>query len=150
MLKPGASRRRCVDACLFLALAAAAAAGCAKPERVQIGQVMRMGQFVLRADSVEVYRRNSQFKPLEVKILFTLGGGNRFDRLEFAETVSRRGRVYLASSAGWREPAWLSGIGEDQRTMQTYGHPPRDSKGYSLEIGNPYGEPRRFILDLGK
>ena len=27
---------------------------------------------------------------------------------------------------------------------------PRGSLGYTLEIGNPYGEPKRFILDLGR
>ena len=147
MSRPGASRRRCVEAWLILALAAGA---CAKPERVQMGQVMRMGQFVLRADSVEVYSRQHQGVPLEVKVFFTIGGGNRFDRLEFAETVSRKGRVYLVAASGWRDRCWLSGVEEDQRAAHVIGNPPRGSSGYSLEIGNPYGDPRRFILDLGK
>jgi hypothetical protein len=150
MSKPGASWRRCVDTCLLAAFTAVAVAGCAKPERVEIGQVMRMGQFVLRADSVRVYSREHQGVPLEVEVLFTLGGGNRFDRLEFTETVSRKGRAYLTTSSGWREPCWLSGIGEDQRAARLTGNPPRGSSGYTLEIGNPYGEPKRFILDLGK
>jgi len=111
---------------------------------------MRMGQFVLRADSVEVYSREHQGVPLEVKVLFTLGGGNRFDRLAFAETISRKGRVYLTTSAGWRDRCGFGGVGEDQRIAQVLGYPPRGSSGYSLEIGNPYGEPKRFILDLGK
>jgi hypothetical protein len=150
MSKPGASRRRCVDAALILALASVGAAGCAKPERVQIGQVMRMGQFVLRADAVQVYSREHQGVPREVKVEFTVGGGNRFDRLEFTEAVSGRGRVYLASSSGWRQRCWLSGVGDDQRVAQVVGTPPRGSSGYSLVIGNPYGEPKRFILDLGR
>ena len=144
---PGNSRRRCVDALVFLALAAAA---CASPERVQIGQVMRMGQFVLRADSVEVYSREHQGVPLEVMVHFTVGGGNRFDRLDFAETVSRRGRIYITSSAGWRDRCWLLGEGEDRRNARLQANPPRGSRGYTLEIDNPYGEPKRFILDLGK
>jgi hypothetical protein len=115
-----------------------------------MGQVMRMGQFVLRADSVEVYSRQHQGVPLEVKVFFTIGGGNRFDRLEFAETVSRKGRVYLVAASGWRDRCWLSGAGEDQRAAHVIGNPPPGSSAYSLEIGNPYGEPRRFILDLGK
>jgi len=147
MKKPNASWRRCADLCLFLTLAAGA---CATPEHVQIGQVMHMGQFVLRADSVEVYSREHQGVPLEVKVLFTLGGGNRFDRLEFADAVALKGRVYLITSTGWRDRCGFGGVGEDQRTMQVYGRPPRGSSGYRLEIGNPYGEPKRFILDLGK
>jgi hypothetical protein len=134
----------------MVSLAGFATAACAKPEPVQMGQVMRMGQFVLRADSVDVYSRAHQGVPLEVKVFFTVGGGNRFDRLEFAETVSRKGRVFLVTSAGWRNRCWLSGIGEDQRRAYVVGNPPLDSRGYSLEIGNPYDEPKRFILDLGK
>jgi hypothetical protein len=147
MTMPAASRRRCAEAWLLLALAAG---GCARPERVQLGQVMRMGQFVLRADSARVYSREHQGVPLEVEVLFTLGGGNRFDRLDFTETVSSRGRVYIITSAGWRERCWLSGIGEDQREARLTANPPRGSSGYALEIGNPYGQPKRFILDLGK
>jgi hypothetical protein len=150
MSKPGASWRRCAEVWLLLALAAAATAGCAKPERVQVGQVMRMGQFVLRADSVRVYSREHQGVPLEVEVLFTLGGGTRFDRLDFTEAVSRKGQVYLSTSAGWRDRCWLSGIGEDQREARLTANPPRGSGGYTLEIGNPYGEPKRFVLDLGK
>lgn len=115
-----------------------------------MGQVMRMGQFVLRADSVAVYSRQHQGVPLEVKVVFTVGGGNRFERLEFAEAVARQGRVYLITSTGWRDRCWFAGAGEDQRSAELYGHPPKGSSGYTLEIGNPYGEPKRFILDLGK
>jgi len=150
MRGPGTSRRRCGEALLALALAAGAAWGCATPERVQIGQVMRMGQFVLRADSVRVYSREHQGVPLEVEVLFTLGGGTRFDRLDFTEAVSRKGRVYLTTSAGWRDRCWLSGIGEDQREARLTANPPRGSSGYTLGIGNPYGEPKRFVLDLEK
>jgi len=147
MPRPGGSWRGCADAWLILAIAAGA---CAEPERVRMGQVMRMGQFVLRADSVAVYSRQHQGVPLEVKVEFTIGGGNRFDRLDFTETVSSRGRVYLVSADGWRQRCWLSGAGEDQRRAQVVGTPPGGSSGYSIEIGNPYGKPGRFILDLGK
>ena len=150
MSTPGASWRRCAEAWLLLAAVGTATAACAKPERVQIGQVMRMGQFVLRADSVQVYSREHQRVPLEVKVLFTLGGGNRFDRLDFAEAVSRKGRVYLTTSAGWRDQCGFDSVGEDQRTVEVLGWPPRGSSGFALEIGNPYGEPKRFVLDLGK
>ena len=109
-----------------------------------------MGQFVLRADSVEVYSREHQGLPLEVTIHFTVGGGNRFDRLDFAETVSRDGRIHITSSTGWRDRCWLLGEGEDQRNARVQANPPRGSRGYTLEIGNPYGEPKRFVLDLGR
>lgn len=147
MSRRGVSRRRCAEALVLLTLATGA---CTKPERVQMGQVMRMGQFVLRADSVQVYSREHQGVPLEVKVVFTLGGGNRFDRVDFAEAVARRGRVYLITSAGWRDRCWFAGEGDDQRSAYVIGTPPRGSSGYSLDIGNPYGEPKRFILDLGK
>ena len=147
MSRPGASWRGCASAAIVTVLLAAA---CAKPARVQIGQVMRMGQFVLRADSVEVYSLAHQGVPLEVKVLFTLGGGNRFDRLEFAETVSGKGRVYLVAATGWRDRCWLSGIGDDQRSAHAVCNPPAGSRGFTLDIGNPYGEPKRFVLDLGK
>lgn len=147
MSRPGASWRRCADAWLILALMAGA---CAQPERVAIGQVMTMGQFVLRADGVRVYSRAHQGVPIEVKVEFTLGGGNRFDRLDFTESVSRKGRVYLTDSSGWRRRCWISGVGEDLRQAEVIGNPPEGSSGYMLEIGNPYGEPKRFILDLGK
>jgi hypothetical protein len=149
MSRPGVSWWRCVEPWALLA-AALAAAACQEPERVQIGQVMRMGQYVLRADAVRVYSRAHQGVPLEVKVEFTLGGGNRFDRLEFAETVSSKGQVFLAASGGWRERCWLSGVGEDQRQAEVVGNPPDGSTGFTLEIGNPYGEPKRFVLDLGK
>ena len=153
MSMPGASWRGCVEAqslAALLAVMAIGAGACAKPQPVQVGQVMRMGQFVLRADSVRVYSRAHQGVPLEVKVEFTLGGGNRFDRVEFTEAVSRDGRVYLTASNGWRQRCWLSGLGEDQRRAEVVGTPPKGSSGYSLEIGNPYGEPKRFVLDLGK
>jgi hypothetical protein len=150
MSKPGASWRRCADACLILALSAVATSGCAEPERVRMGQVMRMGQFVLRPDTVSVYSRAHQGVALEVTVEFTLGGGNRFDRIDFTEAVSSKGRVYLASSTGWRQRCWLSGVGEDLRAARVVGTPPGGSSGYTLEIGNPYGEPKRFVLDLGK
>ena len=142
--------RGCAEAWLLLAVVATATEACAKPARVQIGQVMTMGQYVLRADAVHVYSRAHQGVPLEVKVEFTLGGGNRFDRVEFTETVSREGRVYLTTSNGWRQRCWLSGVGEDQRQAEVVGNPPKGSSGYSLEIGNPYGKPKRFVLDLGK
>ncbi len=150
---PGISRRRCAEARALsaaLIIAALGAAACAKPEHVQMGQVMRMGQFVLRADSARVYSREHQGVPLEVEVLFTVGGGNRFDRADFTEFVSRKGLVYLATSAGWRDRCWLASAGEDRREARLTGNPPRGSSGYTLEIGNPYGEPTRFILDLGK
>jgi hypothetical protein len=132
------------------AAAAVCAGACAKPERVQMGQVMRMGQFVLRADSVQTHSRDSRYRPLEVRVVFTLGGGNRFDRLGFAEAVTYKSRVYLNTSAGWRDRCAFGWIDEDLRTIHVSGYPPGGSSGFTLEIGNPYGEPRRFILDLGK
>jgi hypothetical protein len=152
MSTPGASWRRCAEAWLLLAAVATATAACAKPERVQIGQVMRMGPFVLRADSARVYHLDRRGVPpeLEVEVTFTIGGGNRFDRNDFAEAVSRKGRVYLTTGSGWRDRCALVAVHDDKRTGEVHGRPPDGSSGYSLEIGNPYGEPKRFILDLGK
>ena len=149
MSTPGALRRPCVRAWVLLALAGAWAGACAKPERIQMGQVMRMGQFVLRADDVEVSSR-PYGDVLDVKVTFTVGGGNRFDRLEFTETVSRKGRVYITAAGGWKTPSWLSSGPGDVRNAFVFAYPPRGSHGYTLEIGNPYGEPKRFIVDLGR
>lgn len=156
MSMPGVSWRRFVDALAALTLvalpaaAAVCAGACAKPERVQMGQVMRMGQFVLRADSMAIEYVYYRDNPLEVHVYFTLGGGNRFDRAEFSEVVSRRGPVFITTSAGWRQRGWLSCGEQEWRTLHLVASAPRGSSGYALEIGNPYGEPRRFILDLGK
>jgi hypothetical protein len=135
---------------VLLAIAALAAGACATPERVEIGQVMRMGQFVLRADSVEVYSRQHQGVPLEVQVHFTIGGGNRFDRLDFAETLSRKGGIFITASSGWRDRCWLLGEGDDQRNAYVQSSPPLGSSGFTMDIRNPYGEPKRFVLDLGK
>ncbi|MCK7504033.1 MAG: hypothetical protein MZV70_07970 [Desulfobacterales bacterium] len=54
-------------------------------------------------------------------------------------------RAAGATGAGLLASARTSG-----RSNWSFGHPPLGSRGYSLEIGNPHGEPRRFILDLGK
>lgn len=111
-----------------------------------------MGQFVLRADSVQVYDRGRRGVPPEpeVKVVFTVGGGNRFDRNDFAEAVTLKGHVYLMTASGWRDRCAFAAVGDELRIGEVYGHPPAGSSGFSLEIGNPYGEPRRFILDLGK
>ena len=117
-----------------------------------MGQTMRMGQFVLRADSARVYYRDRRGVPpeLEVKVVFTVGGGNRFDRNDFADAITFKGRVYLTAASGWRDRCAFAAVSDDKRTGEVYGRPPDGSRGFTLEIGNPYGEPKRFILDLGK
>ena len=140
-------RRNCAEA---LVLTALVLAGCGSTERIAMRQDMRMGRFVLRATSVEVYAQSRQGEPLEVEVLFRLDGGNRFERADFAENVSRRGRVLIRTSAGWRDRCWLGGVGEDVRTLKLRASPPLGSSGYVLEIGNPYGRPSKYVLDLGR
>lgn len=110
---------------------------------------MRLGAFTLRATSVDVYSRAHQGVPLEVEVLFRLAGGNRFDRADFAETLSRRG-LRFRSREGWQDRVWLLGRDDTFQTLVLHANPPAGSHGYTLEIGNPYGEPRLYLLDLGR
>jgi hypothetical protein len=133
-----------------LLLLLALSAGCSRPQQVALREEMRLGQFRLRVVSVEVYTRDHQGVPLEVEVQFSLNGGNRFDRADFAENVSRHGRLYFRTAAGWRQRVWMLSRGDNFGTLVLHANPPRNSRGYVLEIGNPYGSPSKFVVDLGR
>lgn len=139
---------RCASA--LAALMLLAIAGCSEPEHVAMQQDMHLGKFTLRAVSVSEYSRAHQGVPWEVEVIFSLDGGNRFDRSDFTNDVSRHGGVYFRTSAGWRDRVWLLQRGDDIRFVVVQANPPPDSHGYTIEIGNPYGEPSEFLLDLGR
>ncbi len=133
--------------CLLLLLAVAA---CTKPQPVvAMEQDMHLGRFTLRAVSVNAYSRAHQGVPWEVEVRFSLSGGNRFDRADFANEVSRAG-VYFRTAAGWHDRTWLLRRGDAVDTLVLQANPPPSSGGYSVEIRNPYGEPSGFLIDLGK
>jgi hypothetical protein len=125
-------------------------AGCSGPQpHVALQQDMRMGPFTLQATSANAYSRSHQGVPWEVAVSFSLSGGNRFDRAAFADQVSRRGPILFQTSDGWRDRSWLLTRGEDCSTLVMHANPPLGSHGYTVEIGNPYGKPSKFVLDLG-
>jgi hypothetical protein len=141
------SRRNCLSAAAALLLLAD---GCAKPpQRVAMQEDMRMGSFTLRATDVSVYSRAHQGVPLEIAVMFRISGGNRFDRSDFAETISRRYRLTFRTANGWEDRSWLLARDQEYSTFAAQANPPLGSKGYTLEIGNPYGEPAAFLIDLG-
>lgn len=140
------SLRPCLRGLALLVLLA----GCSgPPQRVALQQDMQMGPFTLQATSIEAYSRSHQGVPWEVAVSFSLSGGNRFDRADFADRVSRRGPITFLTSDGWRDRTWLLTRSEDCTTLVMHANPPLGSHGYTVEIGNPYGEPSKFVLDLG-
>ncbi len=115
-----------------------------------MGETFRMGEFRLRVQSVQVEDRRHQGVPLDVEIRLSCDGGNRFDRMDFADALSRKGRVYLRAEGGWRKRLSLSASGDDARALVAHAYPPPGSRGYVLTLGNPYGSPRQFQVDLGR
>lgn len=139
---------RCLRALALIGLLALAA--CMEPAQpVAMQQDMVMGPFTLRAVQARAYSRAHQGVPWEVEVVFTLEGGNRFEREDFIDTVSRRSKVYFTSDSGRAERTWLLPHSEDRRLVDLHAYPPLGSKGYAVEIGNPYGKPRAYRLDLG-
>ena len=126
MLRRGVWRRSCAEALLIWALVLP---GCGRVTEARLQQDMRMGQFTLRASAVNVYSRSHQGVPLEVEVLFVLEGGNRFERQDFTETVSRNGRVIFTTAQGWRDRCWFMGEGEDKRILRMTANPPLGSDG---------------------
>jgi hypothetical protein len=119
------------------------------PRPVQMGEPMRMGPFLLRAATVEVLIDRPYHRPDEIRVGFVLAGGNRFERMDFADSVTQRG-IFVRTAAGWRQECRLEGTSEDQQALAVVAHPPRGSSGFKVEIVNPYGEPARFMVDLGR
>ncbi|GEM_PF-4572378 len=133
-----------------LALALAGLCACSRTQRVKAGQEFQMGQFKARVEGVSVYTRAHQGVPLEVEILLRCDGGNRFDRMDFGEAVSRKGKLTFKTSGGWSDRVWLLRRGDDARQFAIQANPPLGSKGYVLTIGNPYGKPDKYEVDLGR
>jgi len=137
--------------CPSLVLALLLAASCAEPpRRVGLQQDMPMGPFTLRAEEVKAFSRAHQGVPWQVEVAFSLTGGNRFDRADFAERVSRSGKLKFRTSDGWRDRGWLLRRGDEAQVFYVQTNPPLGSHGYTLEIGNPYGHPSAYLLDLGQ
>lgn len=143
-------RRSFLRGAAALLLAAAAGACIAPPTKVAVGQDMPMGGFVLRAESVRAYSRAHQGVPWEVEVRFTVTGGNKFERDDFAEAVNRRGKVIVRAANGWHDRGWLLYRDEARTRYAMQVNPPLGSQGYTVEIGNPYGKPVRYLLDLGQ
>ena len=133
-------------------LSALLLAGCSREVRVRVGDEIRMGAFTLRVTSVDSYSREHQGVPWEVVIEVECSGGNRFERLDFAETLSRRGRIHFSTAERFHERAWLIRKSDDAAEFDIHLNPPQASKGMTLEFSNPrpkFGEPDRFVVDLG-
>jgi hypothetical protein len=149
MSKPSDSRSHWSS--LLLLAAALAVSACRPPEPVpvQMGQPMHMGDFYLRAATVELRRDLRYGGPDKLTVTFALSGGSRFDRMEFIGRVAQQG-VFLRSASGWRDRYSLDDSTDDQESPRLVAEPPRGSHGFKVEIGNPYGSPPGFIVDLGQ
>lgn len=132
------------------ALAAALAGlwSCAQPARVRMRETLEMGKFRVRVESVTVEDRRHQGVPVEVRVRLNCDGGNRFERMDFAETMNRKGKAWLMSEEGWRERVSFLTSGEDARALVLQAYPPRDMRNYVLRIDNPYGKPKRLEVEL--
>lgn len=133
-----------------LAAALAGAWSCTRPAQARIGQTIEMGPFRVRVESVEVVDRRHQSVPVEVRVRLTCDGGNRFERMDFADLLSRKGKAYLRAADGWNERLHFMSSGDDARSMTLTGYPKEDRRGYVLSLGNPYGKPSRVEVDLGR
>ena len=118
------------------------------PTPVAVGDPMPMGPFVLRAVSVDSYSRAHQGVPWEVEVRFTVEGGNRFERDDFANAVTHKGLV-IKDAAGWRERGWLLWRNDERTLFAVQVHPPQEGHGYTARVANPYDKPAAYVVDLG-
>ena len=138
---------------LWACLIAILFAGCTRERRIRIGQDIRMDPFTLRVTSVEGYSRAHQGIPWEVEIRLDCSGGNRFERMDFAEALSRKGGVRFATAEGWHDRAWLLRRGDDMREFFIHVNPPEKSSGMTLALRDPRQSAAgrdRILVDLGK
>ncbi len=149
MKPPGRSWPRFSDAILLAAALFAASCG-HSTRQVRVGETFTVGNFALRVQSINVADRRHQGVELDVEIRLSCDGGNRFDRIDFADSISRSGRVYLRAQSGWRERLYLSTWGESAAELVAHAYPPADARGLVLSIRNPSGEPGEFEVDLGR
>ncbi len=133
-----------------LGIAAAAVLACSHVVRTRMGETFTMGDFHLRVESATAEDRRYQGVPLDVEIRLSCDGGNRFDRMDLAEALSKKGRVYFRTEGGWRERLYLLSRGDDARALVAHAYPPQGSKGYVLTLRNPFGKPDQIEVDLGR
>ncbi|MFC3071117.1 hypothetical protein [Phenylobacterium soli] len=132
-------------------LAAVLALACCAPQPTPavMGEDMAMGPFTLRAVSAASYSRAHQGVPWEVEVRFTVAGGNRFERDDFANAVNRKG-LRVHDAAGWSERGWLLWRNDERTLFAVQVNPPAEGHGYVAEIHNPYGKPAVYRVDLGR
>lgn len=122
---------------------------CGPPRQARVGETVEMGPFRVRVESVEVEDRRHQGVELEMRVRLSVDGGNRFERMDFADRMNRA-RAYLEAADGWRQKVWVLTSGEDARSIALAGYPGKDRRGYRLSLGNPYGKPSRVEVELGR
>lgn len=125
-----------------------AQAACQAPATpAALGDAMPMGPFVLKAVSAEAYSRAHQGVPWEVEVMFTVDGGNRFERDDFANAVNHKG-VVIEDASGWSERGWLLWRNDERGLFAVQVTPPKEGHAYTLRIANPYGKPAAYQIEL--
>jgi hypothetical protein len=132
-----------------LAAALAAVGACGETRRARVGETIEMGTFRVRVESIEVEDRRHQGVAVEVRVRLSVDGGNRFERMDFADRLNRE-RIYLRAEDGWRERLYGNSAGADARGIELAAYPGKDRSGYRLSIGNPHGGPSRVEVELGR
>lgn len=123
---------------------------CTKETRLHRGDRISFGSFELTVTSFDSYSREHQGVPWEVEIRLDCKGGNRFERIDFAESLSRRGRIYFYNAEGWRERVWLFRKGDDAQEFYIRANPPKDSRQMYLEFRQftGGGQVEKTIVDI--
>ena len=149
MRKRGRYWRRFSSAIALVAVAFLSA--CSKaPRRLRIGETFAMGEFRLAVQSVTVLDRRHQGVPVDVEIRLTCYGGNRFQRMDLANALSRKSPAYFTTNGGWRERLFFSTSGEQGTILLAHVYPPVGSRGYVLTLVNTYGQREHIEVDLGR
>lgn len=124
---------------------------CSKPaHRLRVGETLAAGEFHLAVQSVRVLDRRHQGVPVDVEIRLSCDGGNRFQRMDLADALSRKNPAYFTASGGWRERLFFSTSGEQGNILLAHAYPPVGSRGYVLTLINPDGRRERIEVDLGR
>jgi len=128
-------------------------AGCSQDVPTHMGEDMRTGPYTLRVVSVDGYSRAHQGVPYEVTIRVECDGGNRFERMDFTEALSRRRRILFTTAQGYREHGWMLAKGDDFHEFTIYVYPAAESSGMKLafQMSAPGAfTRRRFVVDLAR
>lgn len=147
--EPPAPRGPAKAAVALASVLALAACQGPPPTPVALGDPMPMGPFTLRAVSIDSYSRAHQGVPWEIEVRFTLEGGNRFERDDFANAVTHKG-LTIRDAAGWSERGWLLWRNDERTLFAVQVNPPQEGHGYTARIANPYGKPAAYVVDLGR